>query len=323
MKGIIQRKYGSPDVLELKDLEKPVPSDNEVLIKVYAASINNADLDYLHGSCVVRPGGLFRPKNKIPGSDIAGKVEFVGKKVSRFKVNDEVMADLTECGFSAFAEYVTAPEKAISLKPAGISFVEAACIPQAASLACQSLMDHRRVSQGDRVLINGAGGGTGTFAIQVARHFGAEVTAVDKSNKLSMMSSIGADHVMDYMKEDFAKSTIQYDLIIDLMASRPVSDIRKVLSPDGSYVMVGGSLKIALQIILWKQVRAKSNKQKLNVLYGQVNKYLDRMSDLIEKGIIKFVIDSTYPLEEISKAFWQFQKGYSSGKIAITICDNK
>ena len=242
MKAIVYEKYGTPDVLQLKEAAKPVPGEDEVLVKVHAASINDWDLGLLYGDFINRMlNGLRKPRRNILGSDIAGKIETVGKKVKRFKAGDDVYGDLSG-QWGGFAEYVCAPEKSLSLKPAAMSFEEAAAIPQAAMLAVQGLIDKGKIKQAQKVLINGAGGGVGTFAIQIAKLYGAEVTGVDKATKLEMLRSIGFDHVIDYTKEDFTKNGKAYDLILDAKTNRSAFDYTRSLNRNGVYVTVGGSI---------------------------------------------------------------------------------
>jgi NADPH:quinone reductase-like Zn-dependent oxidoreductase len=224
MKAIVRDKYGSPDVLELKDIERPVVKDDEVLVLVQAAGVNMADVDYLRGRPFVGRlvSGLRKPKNSVLGLDVAGRVEAVGKNATQFQPGDEVFGDLTWCGFGAFAEYVSKPENAFALKPAGMTFEEAATVPQAAIMALQGLRQKRRIRPGHKVLINGAGGSVGTFAVQIAKSFEAEVTGVDSTRKLDMLRSIGADHVIDYTQEDYTKSGQRYDRILDVAAFRSI-----------------------------------------------------------------------------------------------------
>ena len=248
MKAIVYHRYGTPDVLELTEVDKPVAKDDEVLVRIHASSVKTDDLELLTGTIFVRPGGLRKPKYRVLGSDIAGSVEAVGNKVTQFQLDDEVFADLTLCGFGAFAEYVSVPESALALKPANLTFEDAAAVPSAAIIPLQGLRDKTRVGPGDRVLINGAGGGLGTFAVQIARSFGAEVTGVDSTEKLDMIRSIGADHVFDYTQEDFTRGDQRYDLILDLAVYQSFAEFRqifgckRVLSPGGRYVslIVGG-----------------------------------------------------------------------------------
>lgn len=243
MKAIVFTKYGSPDVLELKEVGKPAPKDDEVLIRVHAASLNEWDLGALEGVSLVNRliFGLLHPKKQILGSDVAGRIEAVGKHVLRFQPGDEVFGDLSG-EWGGFAEYVCARETAITLKAPSMTFEEAAAIPQAAMLALQGLRDKGRIQPGQKVLINGAGGGVGTFAIQIARLYGVEVTAVDGPAKLDMLRSMGAAHVIDYTREDFTRNGQRYDLILDVKTTRSILDCARALSSNGVYVTVGGSM---------------------------------------------------------------------------------
>ncbi len=240
MKAIIYTKYGNPDVLQLKEVDKPYPKDDEVLVKVYAASLNDWDDGLLHGDFINRLiNGLLKPKKKILGSDIAGRIEAVGKSVTLFKTGDDVYGDLSG-RWGGFAEYVCALEKELALKPASMSFEEAAAIPQAAMLAVQGLIDKGKIRPGQKLLINGAGGGVGTFAVQIAKLYGVEVTGVDSTGKLDMLRSMGFDHVIDYTKEDFTKNDKCYDLILDVKTNRSMFAYARALCRHGVYVTVGG-----------------------------------------------------------------------------------
>jgi len=261
MKAIVYTKYGSPDVLQLKDVEKPTPKDNEVLVQVHAASLNAEDVDFLRGKMQMSR----KPRYKIPGSDIAGRIEAVGKNVKQFQPGDEIFVDLSVCGFGAFAEYACVPEKEISLKSASVTFEEAATLPQAAILALQGLRDKKHIQPGQNVLINGAGGGVGTFAVQIAKLFGAEVTGVDSPEKLDMVRSIGADHVIDYTQEDFTKSERHYDLILDVVVSHSISDYKRVLNPKGILRMVGGSMAKVFKAALLGPLISRSKKMSIVV----------------------------------------------------------
>lgn len=240
MKAIIRTRYGSPDVLQLEEVEKPTLKDNEVLVKIHAASVNVDDLEHLRGTIAVRLIGPLKPKYKILGSDIAGRVEAVGRNVKQFKSGDEVFGDLTEYGFGAFAEYLCVPENGLVLKSASMTFEEASTVTSRAAIAVKYLRAERPIQPGHKVLINGAGGGVGTFAVQIAKYYGAEVTGVDAAEKLDMVRSIGADHVIDYTKEDFTKNGQSYDLILDIAAHHSIFDYKRSLSPNGIYLIVGG-----------------------------------------------------------------------------------
>jgi NADPH:quinone reductase-like Zn-dependent oxidoreductase len=324
MKAIAYEKYGPPDVLQLKDVEKPTPKDNEILVKVHAASLNAADLDYLRGTPSVRLGGLLKPKYKILGSDIAGRVEAVGRNVRQFQPGDETFVDLSVCGFGAFAEYVCVPENALALKPARMTFEEAATIPQAAILALQGLRDKRQIQPRQKVLINGAGGGVGTFAVQIAKSFGAEVTGVDSARKLDMLRSIGADHVIDYTQEDFTKNGQRYDLILDVAAYHSIFDYKRALSPKGIYVMVGGSRSAILQALFLGPLISMTGSKKMGILMWKPNKKEDLgfLEELFEAGKVVRVIDRRYPLSEVAEALRYLEEGHHQGKIVITVENN-
>ena len=253
MKAIVLTKYGPPDVLKLEEVEKPIQGDDEVLVEVHAASVTHSNLTLITGEPFVgRLGGfgLLKPKLKIPGSDIAGRVEAVGRNIKQFRPGDEIFGDLSECGRGGFAEYVCAPEKEIGLKPANITFEEAAAVPEAALVALQALHDIGQIQPGQKVMIYGASGGNGTFAVQIAKYFGAEVTGVCSTRNLDMVRSIGADHVIDYTKEDFTKNGQQYDLIVATAGYRSIFDYKRALSSKGIYVATGGSMAHIFQGLL-------------------------------------------------------------------------
>jgi len=321
MKAIVCYKYGSPDVLQLKEVEKPTPKDNEVLVKVHAASLNAADVETLRGVFVVRIAAPLKPKYKILGSDIAGRVEAVGRKVKQFQPGDEIWGDLFVCGFGAFAEYVSVPENALALKPASMTFEEAATYPQAAILALQNLRDKRPIQPGQKVLINGAGGGVGTFAVQLAKYFGAEVTGVDSTKKLDMLRSIGADQVIDYTQEDFTKSGLRYDLILDVVAYRSIFAYKRALSPKGIYVFVGGSTAAIFQALLLGPLISRTGSKKMGIVMWKPNKKedLDFLKELFEADKVVPIIDRCYPLSETAEAFRYLEEGHARGKVVITM----
>jgi NADPH:quinone reductase-like Zn-dependent oxidoreductase len=323
MKAIVYTKYGSPNVLQLKEVEKPVPRDNEVLVKVHAASINSMDWDLLRGKPHIYRliFGLFKPKCKIIGSDIAGHIELIGKNVKLFKPGDEVFGDLYECGFGGFAEYVCARENALTLKPASMTFEQAAAIPQAAMLAVQGLLGKREIHPGQKVLINGAGGGAGTFAVQIAKMFGAEVTGVDRKEKFDMLRSIGVDHVIDYTKEDFTRNKLRYDLILDVMAFHSVFDYKRSLSPGGKYAIVGGSPGVIFQILFLGPFISITGK-KMSIVVHKPNKDLAFIIELFKAGKLKPKIDRCYTLNELPEAFRYYGEGYALGKVIITVSQN-
>jgi len=319
VKAIVYEKYGTPDVLQLKEVAKPVPGEDEVLVKVHAASINDWDWGLLYGDFINRMlNGLRKPRRNILGSDIAGKIETVGKKVKRFKAGDDVYGDLSG-QWGGFAEYVCAPEKSLSLKPAAMSFEEAAAIPQAAMLAVQGLIDKGKIKQAQKVLINGAGGGVGTFAIQIAKLYNAEVTGVDKATKLEMLRSIGFDHVIDYTKEDFTKNGKVYDLILDAKTNRSAFDYTRSLNRNGVYVTVGGSIGHLLQVLILAPLIRMIQSKHLRIVALKPNKDLAFMNDLFEKGKVRTVIDGPYRLDQLGEAFRHFAKADHKGKIVITM----
>src|SRR5438132_14334142 len=254
MRAIVYHTYGSPDVLKLEEVQKPVPQDDEVLVKVYATSVNAGDWAHLlRGKPFLMRlmgFGLLKPKNTILGSDIAGRVEAVGRNVKQFQAGDEVFGNTAKYGFGGFAEYVSVPENALILKPTNISFEEAAAVPQAALTALQGLRDKGHIQKGQKVLINGAGGGVGTFAVQLVKSFGAEVTAVCSTRNVDMARSIGADHVIDYTQVNFSRNGRRYDLIVAVNGNHPIRDYVRALSPGGIYVPLGGSLAQFFQGVL-------------------------------------------------------------------------
>jgi NADPH:quinone reductase-like Zn-dependent oxidoreductase len=327
MKAIVYTKFGPPDVLELKEVEKPVPKDNEVLVKVHAASLNAADFEYRRGVFVARLlyRGLLKPKYKILGSDIAGQVEAVGRNLKQFKPGDEIWGDLSyPYGFGTFAEYVCVPENALRLKPASMTFEEAAAVPTAAVVALQNLRGKRPIQPGQKVLINGAGGGVGTFAVQLAKYFGAEVIGVDSTEKLDMVRSIGADHVIDYTKEDFTKSGQRYDLILDVVVHRSVFDYKRALSPEGITVMVGGSTTRVFSNLLLGPLVFITGSKKMGLVKWEPNKKEDLvfLKELFEAGKVKPVIDRCYPLSKVAEAFRYLEEGHAQGKVVITVEHN-
>ena len=319
MKAIVYYKYGTPDDLELKEVDKPVPGDDEVLIKVHAASINDWDLGLIEGDFINRIlNGLRKPKRKILGSDIAGRIEAVGKNVKKFRQGEEVYGDLSG-QWGGFAEYVCTKEKFLALKPAAMSFEEAAAIPQAAMLAVQGLIDKGKIKNGQKLLINGAGGGVGTFGIQIAKLYDVETTGVDNTAKLEMMRSMGFDHVIDYTKEDFTKSGKCYDLILDVKTNRSMFDYARALCRNGVYVTVGGSIGRLFQSLLLAPWIRLIHKKHLRLVSLKQNKDLNYMNELFEAGKVKVVIDGPYRLDQVPEAFRIFGKGEHKGKMVITI----
>lgn len=324
MRAIVRHEYGSPDVLALKEIEKPRVGDDDVLVKVRAASVNASDVELLtaHPLYIRLAGfGFRKPNVLILGSDIAGRVEVVGSNVTQFQSGDAVLADTFHHGLAGFAEYVSIPADApLVHKPESLTFEEAAAIPQASVIALQGIRDEGRVQAGHQVLINGAGGGAGTFAVQLAKSSGGEVTAVDRGSKLDMLRSIGADHVVDYTREDFTDSGRLYDLILDLAAHRSISDHKRVLSPNGVYAMVGGSMVSLLQALVFGPWISKSGGKKMGLLTVKPNKKdLASVTQLAAEGKLEAVIDSRYPLSEAAEALRYLGSEEARGKLVITM----
>ncbi len=331
MKAIVQTKYGSPDVLRLLEIDKPTVEDNSVLVRVKAASVNAGDWHLMRGSpFLIRFifGGLWKPKIKILGFDVAGTVEAVGKGVTRFQIGDDVFGDLTECGFGAFAEYMCATEEALIQKPDGLTFEEAAVIPGAALAALQALCDIKQVQPGQKVLINGASGGVGSFAVQIAKAFGAEVSAVCSTAKMDRVKSLGADHVIDYTQTDPTQTEQPYDLIVDAAAYRSVFDYLPALKPEGAYVLVGGAIARLLQVMLLGPVISKMSDSSQERLRHRTVKCLTSkpnqadlvtLSELINNGSIVPYIDQCYNLSEVPTAIRRLEQRQVFGKIAIRV----
>ena len=324
MKAIICPKYGSPDVLQLQEVVKPVPQEDDVLIQIYAASINSRDLRMLRANPFfmrLMPGGLFRPKNKILGADVAGRVEAIGRNVKQFQPGDEVFGYMPSAtGRGTFAEYVCAKENAITLKPSNLTFEQVAAVPLAAMTALQGLRDNGNIQPGQEVLIYGASGGVGTFAVQIAKAFGAEVTAVCSTKNLELVRSLGADHVIDYTREDFTRNEQQYDLILAVNGYHPISDYLHALKPGGTYVVAGGSMLQLIQAAGIKKRNFKPGDQTTQVaslVQSQID--LNFIKELLESGKIVPVIDGCYPLNQTAEAFWYFEKEHPRGKVVITM----
>jgi len=321
MKAIVLNKYGSSDSLQLKDVAKPSPKENEVLIKVHATAVNDYDWSLMRG----KPYpyrlmfGITKPKKKIPGMELSGIIEALGENAKTFKVGDAVYGDVSSYGFGCFAEYICVDEKALALKPVKMSFEEAASIPHASMLAVQGLVDIGKIQKGQNILINGSGGGVGTFGLCIAKLYGGEVTGVDTGDKLKMMKSIGFDHVIDYKKEDFTKNGQCYDLILDAKTNRSTFDYVRSLSPNGRYVTVGGYLNRLIQILLLKPWISKFYKKSTDIVALKPNKDLDYINELYETGRIKPVIDGPYKLSEVPELIQYFGEGKHTGKVVITL----
>lgn len=322
MKAVVYSHYGSPDVLELKEVEKPIIRENEVLVKVYAASLNAADWHLLRADPFVARFfiGLLKPRYNILGADIAGRVKAVGRDVKQFKPGDEVFGELSQCGWGGFAEYARANEDALALKPSNLTFEEAAAAPLAALTALQALRDIGHIQAGQKVLVNGASGGVGTFAVQLAKVFGAEVTAVCSTGKISMVRSIGADHVVDYTYDDFTKKGQRYDLIIGANGYHSVTEYERALSPGGIYVMTGGSGKQMFEALFMGPMISMIGSKKIRSMSMKSNKAdLLSIKELLEAGKVVPVIDRRYPLSEIGQAIRYLEEGHAKGKIIVTI----
>ena len=321
MKAIVYEKYGLPEVLQLKEVEKPSPKEDEVLIKIYAAAVTAGDAIVVKGEPFVTRfvTGLQKPKNRIPGKEMAGRVEAVGGNVTQFQPGDEVFGDLSVASWGAFAEYVAVPENAIALKPANLTFEQAAAVPESAVVALQGLRDKGKIQPGQKVLINGASGGVGTYAVQIAKSFGAEVTAVDSTDKLDMLRSIGADLVIDYTQEDFTKSGKTYDLILDVVGKSLFSGCIRSLKQNGRYLIADPGLS---QMVRGRWTSMTGSKK---VIFGAARpkrEDLDFLRGLIEAGKLKSIIDRRYPLQQIAEAHRYVEKGSKKGNVVITVADS-
>jgi len=323
MKAVVFTQYGPPDGLELKEVPEPAPKDDELLIRVHASSVNSWDWEFLTGKPFINRlmFGLLKPKprKQILGADISGTVEAVGRHVTRFQPGDKVFGDLWD-HWGGFAEYACAQETALELKPANSTFEEAAAVPQAGVLALQGLRKARQLQPGQKVLINGAGGGVGTFAVQLARLSGAEVTGVDAPHKLNIVRSVGADHVIDYSHEDFTKTGERYDLILDCRGLRSMFDYQRALRPGGTYAMIGGSLSRIPQLLFLSYLAPLTREsRKFHLVAVGPNKGLADLKELIEAGKLAPVVDRTYQLSEVPEALRYFGEGRHKGKIVIAI----
>lgn len=323
MQAISYSKYGSPDVLRLTEAEKPAPKDGEVLVSIRAASLNKADWYQLTGKpMMVRlvTGSLFRPKYAVLGSDIAGVVESVGSNTHSFQPGDEVFGDLSAVGLGGFAAYVAVPEKALARKPSGLTFEQAAALPMAAVTALQGLRDKGGIRAGQKVLIHGASGGVGTFAVQIAKAYGATVTAVCSTRNVEMARSIGADQVIDYKKEDFVQRRQRYDLILAANGDRSLADWKRALSPDGVCVVAGGTMAQIFRAILLGSLVTLGSRQKITNIAAQPNADdLAFIAELAQSGRIKPVIDRCYPLSQTADALRYLDETHPSGKVVISM----
>jgi NADPH:quinone reductase-like Zn-dependent oxidoreductase len=319
MKAIVRTRYGPPDVLQFTEIEKPAPKDHEVLIKVYAASVNPMDLFCMRGAPLISLiPGLRTPKQKGLGADIAGRVEAVGRDAKQFQPGDEVFGVAKDLG--GLADYVCTVEDSLALKPTNVSFEDAAAVPIAGITALQGLRDKGRIQAGHKVLIDGASGGVGTFAVQIAKSFGAEVTAVCSTRNVDAARSLGADHVIDYTREDFTKSGQRYDLILATNAHHSIFDYRRALSRDGIFVIVGGGLPRILQAVLLAPLVSRIGSKKTRFFIAKMNqKDLVCLKDLLEAGKIVAFIDRRYPLSDAAEALRYLEGRHARGKVVLTV----
>jgi len=327
MKAIVRSSYGSPDVLELRDIAKPVVKDDEVLVRVRASSVITADIDYLRGRPTfarITPGlyGLRAPTNRVLGLNVAGQVEAVGKDVTGLRPGDEVFGDMTQHGFGAFAEYVSAPERAFAMHPAGLTHEDSATLPHAAVLALQGLRSGRKIQPGHRVLTNGASGSVGPFAVQIAKALGAEVTGVCSTAKMGMVRSAGADHVIDYTKGDYTRTGEPYDWIVDVDAHHSILHWRHALRPKGAYVALGGSAAWFLQALLQgPAVSIATGKRMGLMLWWKPFRAddVETLKELIAAGKLNPAIDRRFPLSAVVEALRYVDEGRAKGKVVITV----
>jgi NADPH:quinone reductase-like Zn-dependent oxidoreductase len=320
MKAVVYTRYGPPDVLRWTDVETPVPKDNEVLVKVHAVSLNASDWEVLRGKPLYsRIGGPFRPRHRILGSDIAGRVESAGRRATLFRPGEDVFADILS-HMGGFAEYACVPESVLARMPAGMTYEDAAALPQAGAIALQGIRDKGQVRAGQRVLINGAGGGSGMYAVQLAKLDGAEVTGVDNAEKLAFMRSLGADQVIDYAREDFTKNGRAYDLILDLAGHRPAFAYQGSLRPGGRYLYVGGSVATLLQVLLIGRLIGRAERKKIRLLAVRLGtQHLAPLVELCQGGKITTVIDRRYRLREVPEALRYLGEGHAKGKLVVHI----
>jgi 2-desacetyl-2-hydroxyethyl bacteriochlorophyllide A dehydrogenase len=322
MRAIVSPKYGPPEVLEFREIEKPAPKDDEVLVQVHAVSINQYDWHLLTADIfLVRLNmGFWKPKHPIPGADIAGRVEAVGPNVTQFRRGDEVFGDISARGAGGMAEYVSVPEKWLALKPTTMTFEQAAAVPMAGLTALQGLRDVAKIQAGHKVVIQGAAGGVGTYAVQIAKAYGAEVTAVCSTRNKEQARSLGADHVIDYTREDFTNNGKQYDIIFAANGYHSLSDYKRALAPHGTYVMAGGQPRQMFAALLLGSLMSERNGRNMKVLSAKPSqKDLNFIKELIESGKIRSVIDKCYPLQEAPEALRYLGTGHARGKVIITI----
>ncbi len=317
MKAITLSAYGNPEDLKLEDLPIPQPKENEVLIKVHATAVNDFDWSYVRGIPRVYRlfFGLFKPKSPIPGMELSGTIEALGNNVSAFKIGDRVFGDISDYKWGSFAEFIAIDARAVTIMPESMSFPEAAAFPHASMLAYQGLVELGKIKNHQKVLINGAGGGVGTFGVQIAKLYNCHVTGVDTGNKLEMMKSLGFDETIDYKKEDFTKNGIKYDLILDARSTRNPSDYERALKKDGTFVTVGGDVPKLIRILF----RSMLGKKNMKMLSLKANKDLAIINHLYEEGKIKAIFEKPFPLEEAANAVRYFGEAKHSGKVIISV----
>ncbi len=321
MKAVAYHAYGSPDVLHVEEVPEPVPGEREVLVRVRASAVNSWDWEYVQGTPFVnRIGGLRHPRHPILGADVAGTVEAVGKSVVRLRPGDAVFGDLSGCGWGGFAEYVCADEDALARKPDGVSYEAAAAVPQAGVLALQALRDVARLRPGEHVLVNGAGGGAGTFAVALANLLGASVTGVDSGEKQDLMRSLGVERAMDYAQEDYTRTGERYDVIVDMQAFRRPWDYARALRPAGRFVAVGGSGATLLAVVAAAPVvRLTQGKRLALLLHRPKRADLEYLGALLEAGVLSPAIDRRFALADTPRAVRYFSEGHAKGKVVITV----
>lgn len=323
MKAIVSEQYGNPGIMKLKEVEKPLPKPNEVLIKIHNTSLNAADWRFLRGAPYFMRlmFGVFKPKIKILGADIAGEIVDIGMEISQFKIGDRVFGDIMSDGFGGLAEYATAKEKHLCRIPDGYSFEQVVAIPLAGITALQGLRDVGNIKSGQKVLIYGASGGVGTYAVQLAKYFGADVTAVCSTGKVEMVKSLGADHVIDYKKEDFTKPGRKYDLIFAVNGDNSLKTYKKVMNDRARYVMAGGSNKQIFEAVFFGKLKSRKNGMSFAHVSAHFQKDdLEFLKGLLENGFLKVVVDKKYPLEQSREAMEYLYEGHAKGKIIISVC---
>lgn len=321
MKAIVLTRYGSPDTLELQEVAKPEPGEDEVLVRVHTTSVNDWDWSFVRGRPYIYRllFGLRKPKVRVLGAEVAGTVEAVGSRVTLFRPGDHVYGDISDAGLGGFAEYVCVREDALARKPPKMTFEEAAALPHAAMLALQGLVDVGRLRQGEEVLINGAGGGVGTIGVQIAKQFGAEVTAVDREFKLDALKEVGFDHIIDYRQVDFTRTGQRYDVILDTKTNRSPFTYLRALNPGGRYVTVGGQPLRLIQAVAMGPLFSATTGKRIRLVSLKPNKDLGYINGLFESGALKCLIDGSYPLTEVPQALRRFGEAKHVGKIVITV----